>query len=245
MRLERRLDVLTQGGGDRPARHRSLRATLEWSWEVLDERRAAAALPADGVRGRRVDGAVTAVCSEDGSSIDPLVANLLHKSSLMRTDPRHAEPRLAMLDTVREFAAERAGDLTEAGLRHAHYFVDYCERLATEAARAHRRDSLERLALERANIRLAYERLRARRRGRRGAARGDRLRSRAAVGRAHAGGARLARARDRHASPARTALYWDGRLAISQARSPRPSRACGPRSRPRARRATATSRAAC
>ena len=124
-----------------------------------------------------------------------------------------------MLDTVREFAAERAGDLTEAGLRHAHYFVDYCERLATEAARAHRRDSLERLALERANIRLAYERLVARRGRRRGAARGDRLRPRAAVGRAHAGGARLARA----PAPTRprlraTALYWDGRLAISQAR---------------------------
>ena len=37
-RLERRLDVLTEGRRDRPERQRSLRATLEWSWDVLDER---------------------------------------------------------------------------------------------------------------------------------------------------------------------------------------------------------------
>ena len=63
-----------------------------------------------------------------------------------------------MLDTIREFAVER-GDPGEAELRHARHFVGYCERLAEEAARAHRRDSLERLAVERANIRLAFERL--------------------------------------------------------------------------------------
>lgn len=217
-RLERRLDVLTQGGGDRPARHRSLRATLEWSWEVLDDAERDLLCRLTVFEGGASMGAVTAVCSEDGSSIDPLVSNLLHKSSLLRTDPRHAEARLAMLDTVREYVAERAGDLTDAELRHAHYFVDYCEKLATEAARAHRRDSLERLALERANIRLAYERL-----ARAGAA-DEALR--VAIGFAHA------LPWDAHTQEVRgwlaldtdtpalraTALYWDGRLAITQAR---------------------------
>ena len=216
-RLERRLDVLTQGAGDRPPRHRSLRATLEWSWEVLDEAERELLCRLTVFEGGASMAAVTAVCSEDGGSIDPLVANLLHKSSLLRTDPRHAEPRLAMLDTVREFAAERAGDLTEAGLRHAHYFVDYCERLATEAARAHRRDSLERLALERANIRLAYERLV------RAGAVDEALR--VAIGFAHAlpWDAHTPEVRGWLALPTdtrrlrATALYWDGRLAISQA----------------------------
>jgi predicted ATPase/DNA-binding SARP family transcriptional activator len=217
-RLERRLDVLTQGGGDRPPRHRSLRATLEWSWEVLDDAERELLCRLTVFEGGASMGAVTAVCGEDGGSIDPLVSTLLHKSSLLRTDPRHAEARLAMLDTVREFAAERAGDLTEAGLRHAHYFVGYCERLATEAARSHRRDSLERLALERANIRLAYERLV------RAGAVDEALR--VAIGFAHA------LPWDAHTQEVRgwlaletdtpglraTALYWDGRLAITQAR---------------------------
>ena len=216
-RLERRLDVLTQGGGDRPARHRSLRATLEWSWEVLDDAERDLLCRLTVFEGGASMGAVTAVCSADGSSVDPLVSNLLHKSSLLRTDPRHAEARLAMLDTVREYAAERAGDLAEAGLRHAHYFVEYCERLAIEAARAHRRDSLERLALERANIRLAYERLV------RAGAVDEALR--VAIGFAHAlpWDAHTQEVRGWLALPTATprlratALYWDGRLAISQA----------------------------
>ena len=217
-RLERRLDVLTQGGGDRPARHRSLRATLEWSWEVLDAAEQQLLCRLTVFEGGASLGAATAVCSDDGGSIDPLVSTLLHKSSLLRTDPRHAEARLAMLDTVREFVAERAGDLAAAELRHAHYFVGYCERLATEAARAHRRDSLERLAVERANIRLAYERLV------RAGAVDEALR--VAIGFAHA------LPWDAHTQEVRgwlaldtgtpalraTALYWDGRLAITQAR---------------------------
>ena len=213
-RLERRLDVL-EGAGSRPARHRSLRATLEWSWEVLDEAERRLLCELTVFEGGASLEAATAICGENA---DRLVASLLDKSSLLRVDPRHAEPRLAMLDTVREFAAERAGDLAATEIGHAHYFVEFCERLATEAARGHRRDSLERLAVERANIRLAYERLV------RAGAVDEALR--VAVGFAHA------LPWDAHTQEVRgwlaldtdtpglraTALYWDGRLAITQAR---------------------------
>jgi len=63
---------------------------------------------------------------------------------------------------VREFAAERAGDYGdphELELRHARWFLRFCEEQAAEAARAHRRESLVRLTHERANIRLAHERM--------------------------------------------------------------------------------------
>jgi predicted ATPase/DNA-binding SARP family transcriptional activator len=223
-RLERRLEVLTEGTRDRPERQRSLRATLEWSWEVLDaqERRLLCLLTV--FEGGASADAVTEVCGGDGQ-VDVVLASLLDKTSLLRADARE-EQRFAMLDTVREFAAERAEDVPEvadAELRHARYFVDYSERLAKEAARAHRRDSLERLAGERANLRLAYERL---------MRRGDAAEAlRVAIAFAEAlpwdahthevrswlsGG--LAALTEDAPELRATALYSDGRLAISQAR---------------------------
>jgi predicted ATPase/DNA-binding SARP family transcriptional activator len=214
-RLERRLDVLTESATARPARHRSLRATLEWSWEVLDEAEQRLLCALTVFEGGASLDAAAAVCDPHA---DRLVSSLLDKTSLLRIDGRHEEPRLVMLDTVREFAAEHAGAVAAAELAHAHYFVEYCEQLATEAARAHRRDSLELLALERANIRLAYERLV------RAGAVDEALR--VAIGFAHA------LPWDAHTQEVRgwlslptdtpglraTALYWDGRLAITQAR---------------------------
>jgi tetratricopeptide (TPR) repeat protein len=168
--------------------------------------------------------AVGAVCGN--GTVDGVLSSLLDKTSLLRSDAREHEPRFVMLDTVREFAAERAGDYPEAAdteLLHARYFVGYCERLAEEAARAHRRDSLERLAVERANIRLAFERLL------RGGAVEEALRVAIAFAEAlpwdaHTHEVRgwlvagLAAATDLSPGLRATALHWDGRLAISQAR---------------------------
>jgi len=224
-RLERRLEVLTEGTRDRPPRQRSLRATLEWSWEVLDEpERRLLCLLTVFEGGASLDAAV-AVCGGNGQ-VDSVISSLLDKTSLLRSDAREHEPRFMMLDTVREFAVERSADYPEvaaAELAHARHFVSYCEQLGTEAARAHRRDSLERLALERANLRLAYERLlRA----------GDAAEAlRVAIAFAEAlpwdahthevrgwlAGGLAALTEDAPALRA-TALYWNGRLAIGQAR---------------------------
>ena len=214
-RLERRLDVLTASGGGRPARHRSLRATLEWSWDVLDDRERRLLCDLTVFEGGASLEAAAAVHGED---VDDAVSALLDKGSLLRVDQPEIEPRLAMLDTVREFAAEQARDSAEAELRHARYFVGFCERRAEEASRSHRRDSLERLALERANIRLAYERL-----ARAGAA-DEALRVAIGFAEALPWDAHVLEVRGwltlATETPAlrATAQYWDGRLAISQAR---------------------------
>jgi tetratricopeptide (TPR) repeat protein len=129
-----------------------------------------------------------------------------------------------MLDTVREFAAEHAAygdDLAELELRHARYFMEYCEHAADEAARTDQRDWLERLAQERGNIRLAFERLL------QSGASDEALRVAIAFARAlpwdaHAHEVRgwLAQALDAPAqlAPERRAagLYWAGELALSQ-----------------------------
>jgi predicted ATPase/DNA-binding SARP family transcriptional activator len=224
-RLEDRLGLLTGGARDLPERHRSLRATLDWSWEALEEaeRQLLARLTVfEG--GASLEGA-EAVCEcELGGPLEAIVSSLLDKSSLLRTDSgQDAQPRFGMLDTVREFAAERAAeteDVPALEARHARYFLGYCEHVAEQAARTDQREWLDRLARERGNIRLAFERLL-------NAGAGDEaLRLAIAFARAlpydaHAHEVRgwLAQAlaaTSQSAERRATALYWDGTLALSQ-----------------------------
>ena len=225
-RLEHRLEVLTGGPRDLPARQRSLRATLEWSWEELEDReRQLLGRLTVFEGGASLEGAEAVCRGELDTGLETLVSSLLDKSSLLRTDSaRAAQPRFGMLDTVREFAAEHAAngdDLAELELRHARYFMEYCEHAADEAARTDQRDWLERLAQERGNIRLAFERLL------QSGASDEALRVAIAFARAlpwdaHAHEVRgwLAQALDAPAqlAPERRAagLYWAGELALSQ-----------------------------
>jgi predicted ATPase/DNA-binding SARP family transcriptional activator len=227
-RLEHRLELLTGGPRDLPVRQRSLRATLDWSWDALEERerRLLGRLTLfEG--GASLDGAEAVFDGETDTSLESVVASLVDNSSLLRTDSgTDAEPRFWMLDTVREFAAERAAeheDLEALERRHARYFLAYCERAAEQAARTDRREWLDRLAQERGNIRLAFERLL------RAGAADEALRLAIAFARvlpwdAHAQEIRgwLAQALGATAPVATarraSALYWDGQLALRQGR---------------------------
>ena len=227
-RLEHRLELLTGGPRDLPARQRSLRATLEWSWETLEEPEQALLARLAAFEGGASLDAAEAVCGGDlPGDVETLVSSLLDKGSLLRVDSgRDAEPRLGMLDTVHEFAAERAAERENIGaleLRHARYFLAYCEQAAELAARSDQRQWLDRLAEERGNIRLAFERLL------RAGAGEEALRVAVAFARAlpwdaHAHEVRgwLAQALDAQRSlPAgrrAIGLYWDGTLALSQGR---------------------------
>jgi predicted ATPase/DNA-binding SARP family transcriptional activator len=224
-RLEDRLGLLTGGARDLPERHRSLRATLDWSWEELQEpERQLLARLAIFEGGASLE-AAEAVCEcQLGGGLETLVSSLVDKSSLLRIDSGWAaEPRFGMLDTVREFAAERAAegeDVSALEARHARYFLGYCEHVAEQAARTDQREWLDRLAQERGNIRLAFERLL------QGGAPDEALRLAIAFARAlpwdaHAHEVRrwLAEALAATSQPAElraTALYWDGMLALSQ-----------------------------
>jgi predicted ATPase/DNA-binding SARP family transcriptional activator len=227
-RLDRRLELLTGGPRDLPARQRSLRATLEWSWEELEhtEQVLLGRLTVfEG--GASLDAAAAVFDGEPPESLEAVVSSLVDKSSLLRTDSgRDAQPRFRMLDTVREFAAERAAereDLAPLERRHSQYFLAYCEHAAEQAARTDRREWLDRLAQELGNIRLAFERLL------RAGAADEALRVAIAFARAlpwdaHAHEVRgwlaqaLAAPATAPAGRRATALYWDGQLALSQAR---------------------------
>jgi predicted ATPase/class 3 adenylate cyclase len=120
-RLERRLPLLTGGPRDAPTRQRTLRATIEWSYELLgrEENQLFARL-AVFVGGCALE-AAEQVC---GADLDTL-ASLVDKSLL-----EHRGGRLTMLDTVREYADERlreSGEATELRRRHAEYYLSIAE----------------------------------------------------------------------------------------------------------------------
>ena len=115
-RLEQSLVLLTGGSRDAPDRQRTLRATLDWSHELLTpaEQRLLAAL---GVFvGGFTLAAAEQVCDAGLDTLDTL--DRLVEHSLVR----HRDDRYTMLETVREYALdqlERSGKLEAASRRHA------------------------------------------------------------------------------------------------------------------------------
>jgi predicted ATPase len=151
IRLDRRLPLLTAGARDAPARQRTLRATIEWSYDLLDEdeRRLFVSL-AVFAGGWTLDSAEQ-VCNAD---LDVLQS--LADKSLIRSE----DGRFRMLETIREYALERleeSGELGQLRARHAEYFLQLGLRAEPELTGAQQHVWLERLASDYDNLRAALE----------------------------------------------------------------------------------------
>lgn len=159
-RLERPLELLTGGSQDLPVRQRTLQATLDWSYELLD-------VPAQRLLARfavfaggcALD-AVDAVCNPDGelgiATLEGLSA-LVDESLLSQTETPHGL-RFSMLVTIRDYARERldaAGETAELRRRHASFFLDRAEEAAPELTAARQAEWLARLEIEHDNFRAA------------------------------------------------------------------------------------------
>jgi excisionase family DNA binding protein len=132
-RLEQRLPLLQRGAEDQPARLRTMRDAIAWSYHLLsaDEARLFRGL-AVFVGGFTLEAAEWVGASPD--TLD-LLARLIDKSLLQPTNPDSPEPRFAMLETVREFALELLAETTSAtGIRdrHARWCLAFAERAEIE-----------------------------------------------------------------------------------------------------------------
>jgi predicted ATPase/class 3 adenylate cyclase len=125
-RLQDRLPLLTGGARDLPERQRTLRATLEWSHDLLkrEEQRLFARLAGFA-------GGCTLEAAEEVAEADlDTLQSLIDKSLLRRTGRR-----FWMLETVREFASERlaaSGEEAQIGRQHAEHFLRLAERSEPE-----------------------------------------------------------------------------------------------------------------
>jgi predicted ATPase/class 3 adenylate cyclase len=146
-RLDQRLPLLTGGARDLPERQRTLRATIEWSYELLSPREQHVFANLGVFRGGCTLDAAQAVAGADLDVLQSLVA----KSLLRRTGERYW-----MLETIHEFATERTDD--EIADRHAEYFVARAEE-AEPHLRADDPVWVSRLAADLDNLRAALDRL--------------------------------------------------------------------------------------
>jgi predicted ATPase len=160
-RLERRLPLLTGGPRDRPDRQQTLRHTIAWSYQLLDPavQRLFSQL-AVFVGGWTLE-AAEAICSAgadgDGTVLTGL-EDLAAQNLVYRQATPTGETRLAMLETIREFAGEtlvESGEQAELERRHAHYFLQLLERTQAELYGPQQAEWMARLEGEHENFRTA------------------------------------------------------------------------------------------
>jgi len=122
VRLDRRLPLLASRSRDAPARQRTLHATIEWSYELLEPDEQELFRNLAVFRGSFTLDAAEAVCHADFDTLESLVVK-----NLVR---RWESGRLGMLDTIREYAVElldAAPDSDEMYRRHAEHFLSVAE----------------------------------------------------------------------------------------------------------------------
>jgi predicted ATPase/DNA-binding SARP family transcriptional activator len=148
-RLQRALDVLIDGARDLPPRQRTLRATLDWSFDLLDAR-AQKLLPQLAV----FAGGFTLESLEEiaGADATPALGMLVEASLVRRRDHR-----FQLLETIREYALARLTEVSALRTAHAEHFLGLAEQAwaGILAGGAAEREGMAVLDRETENLRMA------------------------------------------------------------------------------------------
>jgi len=163
-RLSDRFRLLTGGNRAGLPRHRTLRAVVGWSWDLLS--------PAERLLAERLSvfpagaeaEAAAAVCADarlPADEVDELLLALVEKS-LVQVSDAAGRLRFTMLETLREYGAEQLadrGELSVARDGHAAYFAALVEQLEPVLRGRDQLGALDRLARERENVLAALHHL--------------------------------------------------------------------------------------
>jgi len=162
-RLASRLQLLTGGARDLPQRQQTLRAAIDWSYDLLSaaEQKLFRRLSVF-VGGCTLEG-VEAVCDTKGDlDLDLLdgMTSMVDKSLLQQVEQANGESRFAMLETIREYAREKLEASGEEALTkraHAAYCLVLAEEVGAEQTGGEASEWVEQFTLEHDNFRAALE----------------------------------------------------------------------------------------
>ncbi|MFI6736604.1 BTAD domain-containing putative transcriptional regulator [Nonomuraea sp. NPDC050451] len=144
-----RFSLLSRGSRTADPRHRTLRAVVAWSWELLTDQEKAMAGRLTAFSGGATATAAAEVCGLPDA--EDLLDSLADKSLLQRRGGRYR-----MLETIRAFCAEQLADEAQAVRRaHAAYFLDLAERSDPHLRGADQLRHLDLLAAEHDNLQAA------------------------------------------------------------------------------------------
>ena len=155
-RLDDRFRLLTGGSRTALPRHRTLRAVVDWSWELLTDAERMVLRRLSVFSGGASLEAAERVCAGDGverEEVLELLTALAEKSLLLAEGDR--APRYRMLGTIKEYAAHRlaeAGESDFARRAHLAYFTELAETADPHLRRAEQLEWLAALEVEHDNI---------------------------------------------------------------------------------------------
>ena len=164
-RLGSRLKLLRGGARDLPERQQTLRDTIDWSYELLEagEKTLFAVVSVfSGCTFEAVEAVAGGIERLGESEVDIVegLVSLVDKSLIRLSDDGAAEPRLRMLETIREYAADRLKadpDLHYAACQaHAAYFADFAQRGWRRMAGHEREAAMEAMAADVENLKIAW-----------------------------------------------------------------------------------------
>jgi predicted ATPase/class 3 adenylate cyclase len=158
-RLDDRFRLLVRGDRTALPRQQTLRALIDWSYDLLDERERALFRRLSVFAGGWTLEAAEAVCAEgdvDAGDVLDVQSQLVDKSLVVLDSER---ARYAFLDTVRQYAAERLTESTDgdgARSRHLAFYLQLAEKAAAELLGSGHAGALQRLDVELENILAAH-----------------------------------------------------------------------------------------
>ncbi|GAA0921216.1 BTAD domain-containing putative transcriptional regulator [Nonomuraea longicatena] len=154
-RLDDRFGLLTSGRRDAPARQRTLRAVIDWSWELLGEQERLVLRRVAVHRDGCTLEAAEVVCAEPGVDVLDVLARLVDRSLVVPSGGR-----FRLLESVNAYALERlaeAGEDLMARRRHLCHHVALAERAEPLLRGPEQRRALDTLEAESANLRAALD----------------------------------------------------------------------------------------
>lgn len=159
-RLDDRFRLLTGGSRTALPRHQTLQALIDWSYELLPEAERMLLRRLSVFAGGWTLEAAETICAGEGiqaSEVLDLLTHLVDKS-LVLVEERHKEARYRMLDTIQQYARQKAlesGDAARVRARHLDFFVRLAEDAGSQLRSAEQLTWLNRLETEHDNLRTA------------------------------------------------------------------------------------------